>query len=147
MDPVQAATTLLSPAMIAAYGPWGAVLILMGTMLFSWMRGRDERLAKLNEAYTASLRQDQRELFERQAEVIESLKVDKTTLEARLRETQNLCAALRNCCFDQYMLHREAYHAAIEARAALIAVGLKKPEDFQALIKPEPPQTHSIAAE
>ncbi|MBR0653065.1 hypothetical protein GXW78_25640 [Roseomonas terrae] len=132
-------SSLLTGPALAAYGPWGIVAIIMVYMFFTWHRGREARLAQINDRERESLREDQRALFERQTEEIEGLRVDKTTLETRLRATEALASDLRQRLFSQYLDWRDSYHAANNARAVLVAANLKRPEDYEPLKRPEPP--------
>lgn len=136
-----AATTIFSPAMLAAFGPLGAVALFLAWMVYLHLRGREERQARFLEEQQKSLRDDQRELFERQAREIEGLKVDKAATDARLRATEDLCGHLRRCAFDLYLLCRDNTHAAVNARQGLISAGLKTEADFQALNWPQIPPT------
>ena len=130
---------LFSAPAIAAYGPWGAVLIAMGVMLMTYFRGREARQAELTDRLQETLRADQRDLFERQADVLESTKVDLAATTAWLRETEALCTNQRVRLYDQYLEHREAYHAANAARQQLIAAGLATADGFPPLKVPVPP--------
>jgi hypothetical protein len=131
--------TIFSSAMLAAYGPWGVVFIAMGIMLVTYFRGRDARIASLNDQMQKSIREDQRELWERQAHEIESLRVDIQAFRARLRETEQLVELQRIKMYEQYGDWRDAYHAANNARQALINSGAAKTEDFVPLKIPKPP--------
>ncbi|SHJ31057.1 hypothetical protein SAMN02745194_02275 [Roseomonas rosea] len=140
MDPVQAAGAVFSPATIAAIGPTAAVILFMGIMLWVWVRGREERQAKINEDIAKSLREDQRELFERQAGEIEGLKVDRIALEARLKATEELVSKLRGCLYEQYVFWREANHAANNARDLLVKARIMSVQDFEPLPEPRLPK-------
>lgn len=139
MEPISSITALLTGPALAAYGPWGVVVIVMTWMFWTWSRGRDARLAQLNDSMQAALREDQRDLFERQTEEIESLRVDKAATLERLRATELLAYDLRRRLFDQFEDWRSAYHAANSARMTLVAAGLAKIEDYEPLKRPEPP--------
>jgi len=139
VDLASGMATLLTSPVLAAYGPWGVVMAVMGFMLTGYFRGREARLAQLNDRMQESLREDQRVLWERQAEELESTKVDLAAAMARLRETEALCSNQRVRLYDQYREHREAYHAANAARQQLIAAGLATADAFPALTPPAPP--------
>lgn len=130
MEIVQALASLLSSPSIAAFGPTGAVVLAMSVMLLLWLRGREERQAKINEEIAKSLREDQREIYERQGNEIDGLKADKLTLEARLRATEALVGHWRAMSFVLYSQARDNGHAAGDARQILIGAGLKRVEDF-----------------
>jgi hypothetical protein len=139
---VQALASLLSSPSIAAFGPTGAVVLAMSVMLLLWLRGREERQAKINEEIAKSLREDQREIFERQSKEIDGLKADRLTLDARLRATEALVGRWRAKCFILYSQARDNGHAAGDARQMLIGAGLKRVEDFayQSIAVPEVPR-------
>jgi hypothetical protein len=114
----------------------------MSVMLLLWLRGREERQAKINEEIAKSLREDQREIFERQSREIDGLKADRLTLDARLRATEALVGRWRTKCFVLYSQARDNGHAAGDARQMLIGAGLKRVEDFayQSIAVPEVPR-------
>lgn len=138
---MEAATlgTVFSSPMLAAYGPWGVVMIAMGIMLVTYFRGRDARIADINDQMQKSIREDQRELWERQAAEIEGLRVDVQTLRTRLRDTEMLVDMQRVRMYEQYGDWREAHHAAINARQALISLGQATVDSFPTLKSPTPP--------
>ncbi|EHM01435.1 hypothetical protein HMPREF9946_02174 [Acetobacteraceae bacterium AT-5844] len=131
MDLVQILAAILSSPSIAAFGPTGVVVIAMCVMLLLWLRGREERQAKINEEVAKSLREDQREIFERQSSEIDDLKADKTALEARLHAREAVLGYWRAQVFLLYAMARDNGHAAAGARQMLIAAGIKQPEDFE----------------
>jgi len=111
-------------------------------MLWFWARGREERQARINEEHAKALREDQREIFQRLNEDIDRLTAEKSILETRLRIADSQVLRWRGQAFDYYAMARDNHHAAANARAALVAAGLKAPSDYTALpiLSPEPPK-------
>ena len=130
---------LLTGPALAAFGPGGAVAVFLAWIVWSYFRGREERMAQLNDQIARTLREDQRALFQEQARSIEGLRVDLATMEARMRATELLCSRLRSKFFDMYVLCRENTHAAVNARQLVISAGIKRVEDFPPIVWPETP--------
>jgi len=144
---LQLLSSLLSPAVISTFGPFGVFAFAMLWMLWFWARGREERQARINEEHAKALREDQREIFQRLNEDIDRLTAEKSILETRLRIADGQVVRWRGQAFDYYAMARDNYHAAANARAALIAAGLKTKADFEAfpITSPSPPQVNGEA--
>lgn len=136
----QAASVLFSPAVLAAFGPSVPMVAFFAWMLVSYFRGREERRAAMMEQAQKSLREDTRDLFEHQAALLDSERALRVALEAKVHSLDELVLRQRKAIFDYYIIARENAHAANNAQQALMAAGVKKPEELTPPTWPDVPK-------
>lgn len=128
----QAASVILSPSILAAYGPAVPLVLFFLWMLVPYLRGREARLAAAEERRATEIERDKKDLreresalFENQAKQLDEERVLRAALEAKVRLLDDLVLRQRRAIFDYYVIARENAHAAVNAQQIIVTAGLK----------------------